>query len=118
LGIERIILLLNGKSFEEKDQILISLIMIKEENDEMNELIFKNLLQTSQILRINNFKTSFSTKDNTTKQLKYSNLIHSNFSIIFGGNEIRENKVIIKNMANSSNSIIDLSSIVSFFQSL
>lgn len=108
-GIERISLLLdiNIQEYIERPVYIIPLI------NEPLDSIEKEAILICNKLRSHGIKTIYGTKS-LQKQLKIASSNNARFSVIIGENEIKNNKVLIKDMDNHTQTECPLNEIIDF----
>ena len=74
----------------------------------------KQLVFLSQNLRDLGHRVEYGYSGNMKRRLKYANKIGANFAIIFGDDELQQNKVLIKNMQTGEQSDISMHDIGDF----
>jgi len=112
LGVERLVLLLDSELRNIKISPEIYIIGIGESTLEYQMKIFKELIQ-------NGYSVEFDYERKGLKnQLKKADKLNVKYAVIIGDDEIKEKKVIVRNMANSLQEKISMEEIAIYFKRL
>lgn len=113
-GIERILLACENENLIQNEIKPVQIYIIRLEK-ELNELVF----QIASQLRRKSIIVEFDYNERSVKaQMREANKLNSQYTLFIGGEELKQNNVLIKNMRNSEQKEISLSSIENEITSL